>query len=143
MPASKTNTILLIALIVAVLAAGGGVTYALLRQSDDNTQTQEVSETQASHSEADTTAPAADQSQSPVAGEGDQTIDGVVVPAQVLNEIERDYPDYVIDDADRETHGGTVYYEIDLDHRDPANDSEYELTYDASWRLVDVEFDES
>lgn len=62
------------------------------------------------------------------------------IPVRILNQITADYPDYIIDDTDREIRDGQVYYEIDLDHRNPANESEYDLTYDANWKLVDSEF---
>lgn len=112
-----TQTTTIIIAVIAIVLAGGGVLYALNTQNERGPRGSE-------------------------AAEETRIVDNLGIPENVLNNIERDYPDYIIDDADRETQAGQVYYEIDLEHRDPTNDSEYELTYDENWELINIDFDQ-
>lgn len=137
---TKTNTILLSVLIAAVVLVGGGIIYSMNR-SDESAQTtnnsqpdQENVEQNPGDEPAESATPAENTAET-------QTIEGVAVPNSVVAAIERDYPDYVIDDVDREVSDGVVYYKIDLEHRTPGNDSEYELTYSESWELLEANFD--
>lgn len=71
-----------------------------------------------------------------------EVIDGVSVPISVIRYIEQEYPDYIIDDADREVENSEVFYEIKLEHRDAGNDTELTLIYDENWVLLRVEQDD-
>lgn len=135
----RTNIILLVILILAVVLVGGGVIYTLNRSVENTTDNQ--GQVQSENQQPITDQPV-DQPEAAEVSEETEMIQGIEVPVRVLGDIERDYPEYAIDDVDRETRAGQIYYEIDLEHRDPANQSEYELTYDDSWSLIDSEFDE-
>lgn len=141
---TRTNTALLVVLIAAVVLVGGGIIYSLNRADrgtgDTSDQTSQTSESSNQNSQADTSL---DERSDESAESDSQVIDGVDIPGSVLAQIERDYPDYIIDDADREVRGGEVHYEIELEHRTPGNESEYELTYNESWELIDTKFESS
>lgn len=134
----KDNTALLVIVVAAVVLIGGGVIYSLNQNNDTQDRppvTQEITPVDGQ----DNDQPPVDSSD---ATNETRVIDGVEVPTRIVSTIEREYPDYIIDDVDRETDDGQVYYEIDLNHRDTNNDSEYKLTYNEQWELVDTKFDE-
>lgn len=133
----KLSKVTFLGSLVVALVAGGLIAYAVVRNSDGNSNEQQQDTTSTEENrqaESDAATRDGDQEQTEV-------IDGVAIPVRILQQIEADYPDYIIEDADREVRAGQVYYEIELEHRDPANESEYELTYDADWNLIDTEFD--
>lgn len=139
------NKILIIISAVALFVVGGVagayIASSWLDDSTDNTDNQQSEQADSkseTETETETEVPVDDTPDQA----GSQVIDGVDIPRPVLDHLEADYPDYVIEDADREVENGQVYYEIDLDHTDPANSSEYKLTYDAGWVLIDTEFDD-
>ena len=144
MAKANTNTVLLIVLIVAVVLVGGGVIYSINRSNqttDSNSDrqiTQEDSERRSNDESESTT-----DSSTTEDTEDTQAIDDVPVPARVVAEIENKYPDYVIDDVDQEDRNGSIYYEVELDHRTPENDSDYKLTYNENWELTGEEFDQN
>lgn len=134
----KDNTTLLVIVVAAVVLVGGGVIYSL-NQNNGTQDTLPVSQEIAPVDDQDNDQPPVDSSD---ATNETRVIDGVEIPTHIVSAIEREYPDYIIDDVDRETNDGQVYYEIDLNHRDANNDSEYKLTYSEQWELVDTKFDE-
>lgn len=136
----NSNSILIIIAIVAIVLVGGGLIYSL-NQPDSNGPNEQAVDTQSStdSESADTTTPTAVPDNT---ASSDQIIDGVTIPSNVLADIERDYPEHIIDDADRETRDdGRIEYEVELEHRDSSSDSDYKLTYDANWSLIKTERD--
>lgn len=138
---NKINTVLLSVLIATVVLVGGGIIYSLNKDQSGEDATGNQSN-QENNQATDSDSSDESESKSPTPNNPkSQVIDGVAIPAEVLAQINSDYPDYIIDDADREVDDGRVYYEINLDHRDPANDSDYELTYSEDWELIEEDFD--
>ena len=134
MKLSKTG---LIGIVAAALLIGGGVAYAATRyasdeQVNDQQEEQQVRDNQ-QHQQLEPT-PSTDSDEPNVT-------DKVTIPSKVQRHIKKDYPDYVIEDTDKEVRANQVYYEVELEHRDPRNESTYELTYDKNWKLIDVKFD--
>lgn len=130
---SKTS---LIALVAVALIIGGVAVYAFTEynvgdESSDQTTTQQEAQTDQQPTREEVSEPATPDSQ-----QGSQLMDDVTVPANVISQIERDYPDYAIDDVDREVEAGMVYYDIEIEHRDSSNDSESELRYDENWEFI-------
>ncbi len=123
---------IVVALVLAVLIIGGLVIYAFTGETneDSTTQNQDV-ETNQNQAQEPPTEPEGQNNR-----DDTRVIDGVEIPVSVLGHIEREYPDYIIDDADREVENGQVYYEIELEHRHSDNVSDIELYYDESWSLI-------
>ena len=127
----SNRTGLMAAIIVIIIALVAGVSYYIGAQNNTVTNTNQ------DQNQQNTPTPTPTITNNPTPTPTATT--GATIPDDVRTSIANEYPNYHIDDLDRETEGGVEYYEVELDHNQ--TDEDIHLYYDLDWNFVRVERD--